>query len=94
MPLRFYVEFPEFRNWFRFVSSSFIIIALCAGCKCYFETLRNIKKQREMVLQLKSALSGGKFSKMKNIAVIFPNMTFSKKQKWINTSIFIRFAHF
>jgi len=47
-----------------------------------------------MVLQLKSALSGGEFSQMKNIAVIFPDMPFSKKQKWINTSIFIRFAHF
>lgn len=34
-----------------------------------------------MVLQLKSALSGGEFSKMKNIAVIFPDMPFSKKQK-------------
>lgn len=47
-----------------------------------------------MVLQLKNALSGGEFSQMKNIAVIFPDMTFSKSKKWINTSIFIHFAHF
>lgn len=47
-----------------------------------------------MVLQLKNALSGGEFSQMKNIAVIFPDMPFSKKQKMDKYKHFIRFAHF
>lgn len=34
-----------------------------------------------MISQLKSAVFGDKFPKMKNIAVIFPDMPFSKKQK-------------
>lgn len=34
-----------------------------------------------MVLQLKSALSGGEFSQMKNIAIIFPRYDIFKKAK-------------
>ena len=47
-----------------------------------------------MVLQLKSALSGGEFSQMNNIAVLFPDMPFPKKQKMDKYKYFHPFRPF